>query len=279
MALCEGELQRILRRLRAAGLEPILVKGWSAAQLYPERGARPAGDIDLLFDPSELDAARAVLEKSGPYEVLVDLTHLEVQGLDSNDFGDLVQHSRLLPLGDLEVRVLGPEDQLRALSIHLLKHGAYRPLWLCDIAAALEQRAPDFDWNRCLRGGRKRAQWVTCAISLARQLLGADCGDRPEADQAERLPRWLLSAVLRQWDNPVPHDRWTPELFAESLRHPRRWPAALRARWWNPIESTLHLRGSLNFWPRLPYQLTSFVLRGARYLLNVALSYLFFIHR
>ena len=269
IALCERELQRILRRLRAAGLEPILVKGWAAAQLYPERGARPPGDIDLLLHPSQLDAAKAVLEKSGPYEVLVDLTHLEVQGLDPNDFEDLVQHSRLLPLEDLEARVLCPEDHLRALSIHLLKHGAYRPLWLCDIAVALEQQAPNFDWNRCLRGDRKRTQWVACAIGLAQQLLGASLRDAPVVDKAERLPPWLASAVLRQWDNPVPHDHWTPELFVEALRHPSRWPAAFRERWWDPIQSTIHVRGSLNSWPRLPYQLTSFLLRGAQYLLNV----------
>ena len=37
----ELHLQEVLPLLRAAGVEPILVKGWSVARLYPETGLRP----------------------------------------------------------------------------------------------------------------------------------------------------------------------------------------------------------------------------------------------
>ena len=44
----------------------------------------------------------------------------------------------------LDVRVLSPEDDLRFLCLHLLRHGAVQPLWLCDICVLLEARANDF---------------------------------------------------------------------------------------------------------------------------------------
>src|SRR5688572_10956814 len=45
--LREEALVELVRRLRAAGLDPILGKGWAAAALYPEPGLRPSGDFDL----------------------------------------------------------------------------------------------------------------------------------------------------------------------------------------------------------------------------------------
>ncbi len=48
--------------------------------------------------------------------------------------------SQLVNLDGVDVRVPGLEDHLGILCLHLLHHGAFRPLWLCDIAAALETR-------------------------------------------------------------------------------------------------------------------------------------------
>jgi hypothetical protein len=50
-ALQEREVEHVFSRLRAAGVEPILLKGLGAARLYAERGLRPAGDIDLCVRP------------------------------------------------------------------------------------------------------------------------------------------------------------------------------------------------------------------------------------
>jgi hypothetical protein len=47
--------------LAAAGLDPLLIKGRVAAALYPERGLRPYGDIDLCFDSAQYQTARTVL--------------------------------------------------------------------------------------------------------------------------------------------------------------------------------------------------------------------------
>ena len=60
-ALQEREIEHVFSLLRAAGVEPILLKGWAAAGLYPERGLRPPGDIDLCIRPGQYEAAKAAL--------------------------------------------------------------------------------------------------------------------------------------------------------------------------------------------------------------------------
>jgi len=45
------------------GVEPILGKGWAIARLYPERGMRPYGDIDLA---SILTISKRLSSDEGP---------------------------------------------------------------------------------------------------------------------------------------------------------------------------------------------------------------------
>jgi len=173
----EHAIKAVLTLLYREGVEPILVKGWAAARLYPEPALRPYGDIDLVVRPEQysftayaISAAIAASEIDSAY--YIDL-HRGFDHLDDHSFDDLYSHSSILKLDDVDVRVLSPEDHLRVLCVHLLHHNAFRPLWLCDIAAAVDGRASDFDWDRCL-GRNRRADWVACAIGLAHKLLGAD---------------------------------------------------------------------------------------------------------
>ena len=52
-ALHERNIKQVFALLRAAGVEPLLVKGWAVARLYTEPGARPYGDIDLCVRPAD----------------------------------------------------------------------------------------------------------------------------------------------------------------------------------------------------------------------------------
>ena len=166
-----------LSLLRAVGVEPLLAKGWAAVRLYPEPGLRPYGDIDLWVRPEQHPVALAALSGPAGQRCRVDL-HDRFAQLDCT-WQDVYERSRLEQLGEVEVRLLGAEDHLRLICIHMLGHGAWRPVWLCDIAAAVESLPEDFDWARCLHGHPRRAQWIVCAIGLARQVLGARCGGGP----------------------------------------------------------------------------------------------------
>jgi len=267
-ALQEREIAGVFARLREHGIEPILIKGWAIAGAYAERGLRPAGDIDLLVKPGELAAASEVLRASEPGQFICDLRHREFARLSASDLDQLWRRSRLAQGG---IRVLGPEDHLAFLCLHMLRHGAWRPLWLCDVAAAVESRPAGFNWRFCFGGRRQQSGWVACAIKSAEQLLGASLNGVPRAISSAVLPRWFVREVLKQWENPNPVDRMALDYRAplertlKTLKTPARLGDELRTRWPNPIEATISVGGPLNQLPRFPFQLGSGLLRFVRF--------------
>jgi len=261
-ALHERSLKTVIPVLRRAGVEPLLVKGWAIARLYPEPGMRPYIDLDLCVRPDDYARARRVLQEGDCDDYNVDL-HDGFGKFYDRRTDEIFARSRLVKLDELDVRVLSPEDDLRFLCVHLLRHGAVQPLWLCDICVLLEARSNDFDWDRCLQGSRKEADWVACTIGLAHQLLGADIEGTPMANRARNLPNWLAPIVLREWGMPL---RMLPQLSVY-LRDPRRWGREffkqLSLHWPNPIEATMTVKGSFNQVPRLPFQVAHLMSRTA----------------
>jgi hypothetical protein len=81
-------------------------------------------------------------------------------------------------MGDIPVKVLSPEDHLSMLCVHFLGHGGWRPIWLCDIAAAMESLTESFDWQTCLGEDTRRAGWILSALACAHEILGAQLGRR-----------------------------------------------------------------------------------------------------
>ena len=228
----EDHLRHVVAGLRSAGVEPVLIKGWAVARLYPETGLRPYGDLDLCVRPGQLAAAKAVLGSAAGRYGAVEL-HEGVPDVTDRTWGSLYRRSRLAPLVQGDVRVLGPEDQLRQLCLHFWRHNACRPLWLCDIAAALESCPPDFDWDYCLRGDQRLAGWTFCMLGLAGRLLGARLGEPHVAARAGALPAWLPATVLWKWG--APRDG---QPFTYYLRRPAAFAEALRYRWLDPLKAS-----------------------------------------
>lgn len=134
--------------LASVGVEPAMIKGWVVARGYPQAGLRPYGDIDLLVAPEELDAAAAALARHAENTdrpLRVDL-HSGVPGREGQ-WATVMERSETAHIGERAFRVLGPEDHLGLLCRHFLSHGAWRPLWLCDIALICESLPGDFDWT------------------------------------------------------------------------------------------------------------------------------------
>jgi Uncharacterised nucleotidyltransferase len=259
----KGNIARLAAKLRMAGVQPIVLKGWAVARLYPEPALRPYGDLDLLIRPEQLAAAREVMSRGGYGLLVIDLEHPDLPDLGFS-LHELFARSRVALLGDAEVRVLSPEDQLRLLCLHFLRHGAWRPLWLVDIAVALEARPADFDWDLCLGPNPIRADYVTCAIGVAHQLLGARVGDTPAARRAETLPCWLVPAVLTQWEA-GPFREWiSGGLIRSTLRRPWTLPREMANRWPDPILATVRVHGPFNELPRFPFQVAAYLLQTSR---------------
>lgn len=260
----EERIVRAYRLLRGAEVEPILVKGWATAQFYPHRTLRPYGDIDLLVRPEEYSAAREVLKRDEAGTWWVDL-HKGLSELDDRSVDGLFERSHTVTLNDLEIRVLSHEDHLALLAIHLFKHGAWRPLWLCDLGLLLESMSEKFDWKLCLGRSKRHANWILAAVGLAHTLLGAQIGHEEIAARARSLPAWLPRSVLKEWETPFAGEQ--PPMSHRApmrayLRHPAGLIGDLANRWPNPILATVSVKGKFNRLPRFPYQLANCLRRS-----------------
>jgi hypothetical protein len=267
-AIHEENILKIFSLFRAAGIEPILIKGWAAAGLYPERGLRPYGDLDLVVRPEDFNRAQAILASPEAADCWIDL-HPSISELADRSLDQLFDRARMISLETESISVLSAEDHLALLAVHLFKHGAWRPLWLCDIAAAIESLPPDFDWQLCLGRDRRRAGWISCAIGLAQYLLGARSARSAIAEQARDLPKWLVPAVLRQWQHPYATNQAPtkhPLPISSQLKHPRGLWQALVSRWPDPILATVSVHGQFNRLPRFPYQVANCMVRVAQFL-------------
>jgi hypothetical protein len=188
----------------------------------------------------------------------VDL-HVGHPRLDDRDPREVARRTRRVPLGAIEVRVLGPEDHLRLVALHLFEHATWRCVCLVDVAVLVEALAAELDLAWLLDGDPRRTEVVTCALGLAAALLDAHL---PAGAPRPRLPRWLPAALLTAWGTPF---RRHP-LFRDVPRTPGALLAAARLRWRNPIVATTAVGGRFDDGPRWPYQVADFALRGWSYL-------------
>lgn len=258
-AVHQERLRRVVPLLLSTGVDTVLAKGWAAARLYPEPGLRPYGDIDLYVRPDHLENARAALgrlESPAP----VDL-HRSFPDFPDCGFDELYSRSRSAALGGLQIPLLAPEDHLHLLCLHLLRHGAWRPLWLCDVAALLESRPEGFDWDYFLSGNRWRVQATLCTLRLAHELLDARLDGTPVANRVRTLPSWVVPAFLREWGK----GSGRREPLASLLGRPLDALREARRHWPNAVEATAGVRAPFNDVPRLPFQLAFTLRRGVRF--------------
>ena len=269
-AIHERGVALAFRAARSKGAEPILLKGWAVARLYAEAWLRPAGDLDLLVRPDQRAAAEvALFSPSSIVLSVVDLKHKGFDELTPAEWEMLYERSELAVLEAVPVRVLGAEDQFRFLCEHLWNHSAYRPVWLCDVAATIESLPAEFDWDLCLRGGdRLTVNRVVSALGVAQTLLGAEVGEMPHELRQRAPPGWLLEEVLKQWEAPCTEHHLPRELMSISLRHPAKLLPALSARWPDPIRAYVGTDTAFDENRRISKQLKFFLSCAAQFVLN-----------
>lgn len=242
---------------REKGIEPILIKGLAAARLYPEPGFRASIDMDLAVSESDFDAAVEIAVSAAAYGLAIDL-HRELRHLDTVKWKDLFARSQLLDLEGGTIRVLSHEDHLRVLCVHWLMDGGANKEKLWDIYYGIQNRPPDFDWDRLLNTvSEKRRRWLVCAIGLAHHFLGLNLDDTPIKDDAKKIPRWMLKAVEKEWASEAQF-RPLDTIWNDPKEIIKQLPRRLRP---NPIWATVQLEGSFDAKTRIFYQLGSFFAR------------------
>jgi hypothetical protein len=260
-AVHEDDVAQVFRLLQEAQLDAMLVKGWAIARLYPDPGLRQYGDLDLCVRAKDYPVAAELLKGEVAKEVWIDL-HKGTAALDSAAEESLFERSAVVRIGEVPVRVPSPEDHLRILCLHLLRHGASRPLWLCDVALALESRDTNFNWDVFFGEDKRQADWLQCVLGLAHQLLSAQLDGTPVVGRANTLPGWLPRSVLRRWGN------WFNADYRDRARHSlwshRKEPLRLLEDIYfrcDPLRATVEMGGPFNSRPRLPYQIAALMRR------------------
>jgi hypothetical protein len=272
-AIHQTKIQKVFGCFREANIEPILIKGWSVARRYPQPGLRPYGDIDLLIRPEDFSIATSVVSSQALRDCRIDL-HPGAFELSDRSIAELFARSKLVACDEVQVRVPGDEDHLALLAIHLLRHAAWRPLWLCDLGLMIESAATDFAWDVCLGADKRRANWILSAIGLARELLGASLSNEQIAARAVP-PAWLIESVLDNWERPFtvqhePHNHLAP--IRSYIKRPRGVLADLKRRWPNPILATISVNGVFGERPRVRYQIRNCLQRAARVIWPVGIA-------
>ena len=267
--LQQQRIESLFRSLDSSGIQPLLVKGWAAARLYGDEGLRPYVDVDICVERRQLAGAESALKALANNELNVDL-HREFETLGGGSYKEIYARAETIDPDGVTVRVPCAEDHLRVLAIHMLREGAWRPLWLCDVAAAVESRPATFSWDICLGRNRQWSNWVICALKLAEEMLGAKINGTPAAGE-KPLPQSLVRTVLNEWGSPAPSMSLRHQSpMAGAFRSRAALTAGFRNRWPNAIEGTVVSGGLFNNLPRLPFQFGAYLKRGAQFALGLS---------
>jgi hypothetical protein len=278
-AKVEREIARVVGHLQEHGIDPVLIKGWAVARLYPAGLVRPAGDIDLVVRDADYERAKTLLASESlslhrdrvepaavaePRQAAAEIDLHRFSRWAEAPAGTFFADAPSIAIGDAMVRVPSAEDHLHVLCVHFLRHSGKRPLRLSDIAIMLEQGCPAFDWDRVFGEDARKRRMVECTLGLARRLAGIDVDGLDAIEAARPLPEWLVRAVNAEGEasSAVP---------GPALRELRARPTSLfriaRRRWPDPVSATLQMGAPFDDSPRFPVQCAAYVRRLMRLVL------------
>lgn len=198
----ETNLARVFHLLEKAGYEPILIKGWAAAQYYPKPWNRNIGDIDLVFRPEAIDENIGdIIYKNT--KISFDI-HSGFRLLDTVSIEDTFRRCIMENCLGTPIRVLRAEDHLRILCVHWMNDGGANKEKLWDIFYAIEKNRKNFDWEQCFGGiSSKRRAWIQTVIGLAQMYLGLETKDLPFETEIGDNRRWVVRTVEQEWRSSI----------------------------------------------------------------------------
>lgn len=223
------ELRQMLSAFRAAGVDPVILKGIPLAErLYGAAGNRHARDIDLLVSPADLGGAAQVLRDLGyePAPVyrlrgrLVDTAALREECYDleflhrttgssvelhwrTNRFcgwpdiaGDPAL-TRVTGTSVGEIRVPTDAADLIFLSNHGGMHAWARLKWLADIARLAERMGTSgLEEGMELAEKMRATRPVSLALRVSHRLLGSPLPDRvARSDDLQTVEKSVLRSI------------------------------------------------------------------------------------
>lgn len=206
-AIFYEELKKILRFFEDRGISVIVLKGAVLAEeVFKNVALRQMGDIDLLVQEQDLDKSAGTLTQLGyiPYEVrhseswykshhhhlvpyfnpakgIAIEIHRNIIPLESSfsiDTFKLWERSQHLRMGNINTKVLSPEDLIIHLCLHLsFCNGFIGGIkTLIDISQAVRHYGERINWNWLIREARERgfANFVFYPLYFTCEILNVD---------------------------------------------------------------------------------------------------------
>ena len=238
-----GELVRILDAFSAHGVRALAYKGPTLAVLaYGDLGVRPFRDLDIVVDPAEVDAGRALLEQLGYHTGPLDPPPEQRSGFLALNSeypyfranGDIVElHWRLLPcyfamripfatlwerratvdIAGHALPTLSREDLVLALCAHGSHHGWSRIEWIADVAC-LASAESGVDWDTVHLRARQLggARMVAVALHLGHDLFDMEVPRAMVPLSNSPTVGWLAAWVRGRLFERAPSTDAPPEL-------------------------------------------------------------------
>lgn len=195
-----AEFTDLYRRLRAAGLRPVVVKGQLCSRLYPLRDHRISADDDLFIPESEFFACHEALLANGlttetPADELSTADEVSYTKKDSPLYIELHRHlfdsaedahdelnhffADIAPVEVDGFLTMTPHQHLLYLILHAYKHFVRSGIGLrqfCDIGLWARAYHAQIDWQRLHEqcAGVHAATFAAAAFRIARTYLGID---------------------------------------------------------------------------------------------------------
>ncbi|MGD9627983.1 MAG: nucleotidyltransferase family protein [Pyrinomonadaceae bacterium] len=262
----EYRLCSLFRSFQEHSIDAIAIKGWSLGRFYPGHRPRAYSDIDVSVQPENYLKARELLSSLN-INVVVDL-HSGLRTLDTREWSTLFSRSYTVTLNNIDVRVLGDEDNLSVTATHWLIDGGINKDRLWDIYYLVVNRTEKFDWDTCLNAnGPVRRSWVLAVIATARDYLALDVSELPRDVQQFELPSWYRQTIEKEWHRglymrvPFRFALKDPRLLLEYVY--RRFPP-------NPIASTIEVERTIDKSTRFGTQFQSLKKKGLAFVKQIS---------
>jgi len=237
-----------LTALHRAGIQTVLLKGAALSlAVYPDRGARPFGDVDALVEPASIDTARAILAGLGwtcPHTAgTLPQTGRHSFGYSTAGGGALDLHQYLLQectwagvdaeiwrrtvsVEDEQTRwlVLSPADQLLHVCIHGLRWSpVHAGTWVADAVEVLHRAGDTLAWDVVVAEAQQRqlSYQLRVALRLVADMPGVVVPARVLTELGRSPTSWTDRLECRVKTRPVapPVNLW---LFWRGWRRARR---------------------------------------------------------
>ena len=224
--LLNRELANVYTLCRAAGIEPVLLKGQGVAQNYREPLHRQCGDIDLYIGEADYARVNALLraEAVGEHEENHKHTSIEWHGVTIENHRVLTRLSapladrrlqreiaawhnaphrcRRLQVGDTEVTLPPQAFEVVYILMHSALHFLNEGIGLrqvCDWAALLHHRQSSIDRTEVARllhaFGLTRAAKVFGVVAVEYLRLPKECLPIPYDERDLPTGRWLMDDI------------------------------------------------------------------------------------